>query len=114
MWHETGCAGMMIARGSFGRPWIFRQAQDILHGKKPEPAPAAAERFEIARRHKDLLLEHCGDSKTVACEFRKHLGWYTKGLGNSAGLRARLHQIEKLADIEPILDDYLKAMETAA
>jgi nifR3 family TIM-barrel protein len=114
MWRETGCAGMMIARGSFGKPWIFRQAQDILHGKKPAPAPAAAERFEIARRHKDLLLEHRGDSKTVACEFRKHLGWYTKGLSNSAGLRVRLHQIEKLAEVEPILDDYLKAMETAA
>ena len=114
MWRETGCAGMMIARGSFGRPWIFRQAQDILQGKVPDAVPSAVERFRIARRHRDLLLEHCGDDKTVACEFRKHLGWYTKGLDNSAGLRARLHQIETLAEIDSILDDYLQAMETAA
>ncbi len=114
MWSETGCAGMMIARGSFGRPWIFQQAQDILLGREPGATPVAAERFAIARRHRDLVLDLRGDSKNVACEFRKHLGWYTKGLGNSAGLRARLHQIERLADVDRILEDYLKAMETAA
>jgi tRNA-dihydrouridine synthase B len=111
---ETGCAAMMIARGSFGRPWIFRQARDILEGKEPTPTPDALERFVVARRHRDLIREMRGDSKNVACEFRKHLGWYTKGLDNSAGLRAKLHQIESLADIEPILKEYLKAMEIAA
>jgi len=114
MWRETGCAGMMVARGSFGRPWIFQQARNILEGKEPTPTPAAAERFAIARRHRDLLQKLRGDSKNVACEFRKHLGWYTKGLENSAGLRAKLHQIESLVDIEPILQDYLKALEIAA
>ena len=114
MWSETGCAALMIARGSFGRPWIFRQAKDILQGREPTPTPTAAERFVTARRHRDLIHEMSGDSKNVACEFRKHLGWYTKGLENSAGLRARLHQIESLADVEPILQDYLKAMEIAA
>ena len=114
MWSETGCAGMMIARGAFGRPWIFKQAKEILMGKVPSPNPSAPERFAIAQRHRDLLAEARGDGKNVACEFRKHLGWYTKGLGNSAGLRARLHQIESLADVQPVLDDYLRSMETAA
>jgi tRNA-dihydrouridine synthase len=114
MWSETGCAGMMIARGAFGRPWIFQQAKEILLGRDPTPTPSAQERFAVARRHRDLLADSRGDSKNVACEFRKHLGWYTKGLANSAGLRARLHQIESLADVELVLDEYLKAMETAA
>ena len=113
MWCETGCAGMMVARGSFGSPWIFQQARSILDGKTPIPTPVAAERFATAQRHLDLLQRLRGDSKSVACEFRKHLGWYTKGLENSAGLRAKLHQIESLAEVEPILRDYLKAMETA-
>jgi tRNA-dihydrouridine synthase B len=114
MWRETGCAGMMIARGSFGRPWLFQQAKDILSGKEPAPTPTAAERFVTALRHRDLIQNIRGDSRSVACEFRKHLGWYTKGLDNSAGLRARLHQIESLAEIEPILQDYLNATEIAA
>jgi tRNA-dihydrouridine synthase B len=114
MWHETGCAAMMIARGSFGKPWIFQQAHDILEGKEPTPTPAAAERFEIALHHRDLLEQRHDDSKNVACEFRKHLGWYTKGLENSAGLRAKLHQIESLAEVEPILQDYMNSMEIPA
>jgi len=114
MWRETGCAGMMIGRGSFGRPWIFRQAKKVLRGADPGPEPSVAERFEVARWHRDLLLEHRGDNRNVACEFRKHAGWYTKGLANSAGLRAKLHQIERLDELDSILDEYLKAMETAA
>jgi nifR3 family TIM-barrel protein len=114
MWSETGCAGMMIARGAFGRPWIFRQAQSILQGREPGPSPTAEERFVVALKHRDLVVELRGDGRNVACEFRKHLGWYTKGLGNSAGLRARLHQIESLADVDSIFGEYLKAMETAA
>ena len=113
MWRETGCAAMMIARGSFGRPWIFQQTQEILEGREPAQSPTANYRFDIARRHRDLILEMFGDSKNIACEFRKHLGWYTKGLVSSAGLRAKLHQIESLADIEPIFHDYLKTMEIA-
>lgn len=114
MWCETGCAGMMIARGSFGKPWIFQQAKHILEGTLPKPAPSAIERFAVAKEHRDLLFGLRGDSRSVACEFRKHLGWYTKGLDNSAGLRARLHQIESLDQVEPILDDYLQATENAA
>lgn len=114
MWCETGCAALMIARGSFGRPWIFQQARDILDGKASPPTPGAHERFAVAQRHRDLIREMRGDTKNVACEFRKHLGWYTKGLDNSAGLRAKLHQIEALADIEPLLKDHLKAMEITA
>jgi tRNA-dihydrouridine synthase len=114
MWRETDCAGMMIGRGSFGRPWIFRQAKEVLQGRELSREPSAVERFAVARRHRDLLLQQRGDGRDVACEFRKHLGWYTKGLGNSAGLRARLHQIEKLDQVDTILYEYLKAMETAA
>ena len=114
MWNETGCSGMMIARGAFGRPWIFQQAKEVLVGNEPGPEPSAQQRFAIARQHRDLLAAVRGDCKNVACEFRKHLGWYTKGLPNSAGLRARLHQIESLADIEIILDEFLETMETPA
>src|SRR5687767_10303973 len=37
---ETGCAAIMIARGSFGQPWIFDQTRALLEGKpKPEAPP---------------------------------------------------------------------------
>src|SRR5215204_877001 len=30
MHRETGCAGIMIARGAFGQPWIFNQVREML------------------------------------------------------------------------------------
>ncbi len=107
MHEETRCAGIMIARGSFGNPWIFQQTRDLLAGRVPRPIPRASERFAVAQHHAKLVVETQGDSRRTALEFRKHLGWYTRGLPGSAELRGRLHRIESMAEIDAILRDYL-------
>jgi tRNA-dihydrouridine synthase B len=108
MHEQTGCAGIMIGRGAFGNPWLFQQARDLLNGRTPKPTPGASERFAVARHHVKLTLETQGDSRRTALEFRKHLGWYTRGLPGSAELRKRLHQIESLAEANEILLDYVE------
>ncbi len=108
MHDETGCAGIMIARGSFGNPWIFQQTRDRLNGVVPRATPGAAERFAVARRHAKLAREIQGDTRKVALEFRKHLGWYTRGLPGASGLRRQLHQIESMADADRIFGEYLE------
>ena len=107
MAQETGCDGVMIGRGSFGNPWLFQQARALMEGREPRPTPGAAERFAVALRHAKLQLEIQGDDRRTAVEFRKHLGWYTRGLPGAAALRARLHQIDSMAEIERIFEDYL-------
>jgi len=108
MHEKTGCAGLMIARGSFGNPWIFQQTRDLLAGRTPKPTPGAAERFAVALHHAKLVVETQGDSRRTALEFRKHLGWYTRGLPGSAELRSRLHQVESMLEADKILRDYLE------
>ena len=107
MAEETGCDGVMIGRGSFGNPWLFQQARALLEGREPRPTPGAAERFAVALRHAKLQREIQGDDRRTAVEFRKHLGWYTRGLPGAAALRARLHRIDSMAEIERIFEDYL-------
>jgi nifR3 family TIM-barrel protein len=107
MYRYTGCAGVMIARGSFGNPWIFQQARDLLEGRIPRPMPGAAERFAVASRHAELALAIQGDHRTTAIEFRKHLGWYTRGLAGAAELRRELHHIESMAQADTIFRRYL-------
>jgi len=114
MREATGCAGVMIARGSFGNPWIFAQARALLEGGPLPPAPDAAERFAVALRHARLQLEVQGDDRRTALEFRKHLGWYTKGLRGATELRRELHTIESMAEIERIFEDYLTAQPVPA
>lgn len=114
MQRETGCAGIMIARGSFGQPWIFTQARALLEGREAPPAPPIEERFSIALEHACMAAAYEPDPRGAAIEFRKHLGWYVKGLPNSADLRRRLHAVDSLDQVEGIFGGYLREMETAS
>ena len=111
MWQETRCDGVMIARGSFGQPWIFDQARDLLDGRPMRPDPTVEERFAIALDHAHMANEYEPDRKGAALEFRKHLGWYCKGLPGSAELRKKLHAVTSLGEVEGIFADYLARRE---
>ena len=114
MVRHTGCAGVMIARGAFGNPWIFSRARDLLDGRPARPAPGPRERFAVALEHARLALRLQGDTRKTALEFRKHLGWYTRGLPGAAELRQRLFAIECLAEAESIIAHYLAFPELEA
>jgi tRNA-dihydrouridine synthase B len=108
MWRETKCAAVMIARGSFGQPWIFNQTRDLLDGRPMRASPPVAERFAVALEHVRMVQEYEADPDGAAFEFRKHLGWYVKGLHNSGELRRRLHTVDSFSQIEGIFEDYLE------
>ena len=114
MHQETKCAGVMIARGSFGQPWIFDQTRAMLEGKPKPEAPGIAERFAIALDHARMAEDYEHDPRGAAIEFRKHLGWYVKGLHNSAELRKKLHAVDSFAEVEGIFNDYLQGELQAA
>jgi nifR3 family TIM-barrel protein len=114
MREHTGCAGVMIGRGAFGNPWLFRDGQALLAGQPAPPAPTAAERFAVALRHARLAIRLQGDTRRTVLEFRKHLGWYTRGLHGSSALRQRLFQIESIAEAEAIFLEYLDPVAQVA
>ena len=111
---ETGCAGIMIARGSHGRPWIFREARAALDGQPIPSEPDAAERFRIVLKHARNAIAFEQDETRAMLEFRKHLGWYTKGLPDGRKLREELFQVRSLMDAEAILERYLEATTAMA
>lgn len=104
---ETGCDGVMIARGSFGQPWIFMQARALLEGLPMPATPGVEERFKIALDHARMVQDYEHDPVGAALEFRKHLGWYVKGLPNSADLRKKLHAVNSFGEVEGIFAEYL-------
>ncbi len=111
MLDHTGADGIMIGRGSYGQPWIFRQARALFEGKPMPETPAVQERFAIALDHARMVQSYEVDAIGAALEFRKHLGWYVKGLPNSADLRAKLHQVRDFAEVETIFSTYLEFYE---
>jgi nifR3 family TIM-barrel protein len=111
---ETGCAAVMIARGSHGNPWIFEQARAALDGMPAPPEPDVDERFAVCLEHarKATLFER--DSRNAIIDFRKHLGWYTKGLPDGRRLRTELFQATTLEEVEGLLEGYRAERTEAA
>jgi nifR3 family TIM-barrel protein len=107
MREHTGCAGIMIGRGSFGNPWLFRDARALLEGRPKPQAPDAEERFGVALEHARLAIRLQGDTRKTVVEFRKHFGWYTRGLYGATELRQKLFQVESMAQAEAIFAGYL-------
>ena len=103
---ETGCDGIMIARGSHGDPWIFKQARAALDGQPMPPDPDVDERFDICLEHARNAIAFEVDSDRAIIDFRKHLGWYTKGLPDGRRLRTELFQSTSLEDVEELLEAY--------
>ncbi|MGD8322463.1 MAG: tRNA dihydrouridine synthase DusB [Gemmatimonadota bacterium] len=111
---ETGCAGVMIARGSHGDPWIFAQARAALDGRPIPPDPDVEERFRICLEHARNAIAFERDPERAIVDFRKHLGWYTKGLPDGRRLRTELFQSTSLRDVERLLERYLEEQGTRA
>ncbi len=111
MAEHTKADGIMVGRGSFGQPWMFRQARALLEGEPMPATPGVEERFAVALDHARMVQSYEVDPEGAAIEFRKHLGWYVKGLPHSADLRKRLHQVNTFAEVEGIFADYLRDRE---
>ena len=114
MQRNTGCDAVMIGRGSFGQPWIFDQTKDLMAGLPMRPAPSVEQRFAIAVEHARMAADYEPDRRGAAIEFRKHLGWYVKGLPGSADLRKKLHAVNSLDEVEGIFGEYLELEMAAA
>jgi tRNA-dihydrouridine synthase B len=78
MFDETGCDGILVARGALGNPWIFQEIRAYLE-KSPAPAPPSIpEILATLLRHLELSIEEHGEKNGVAL-MRKFVGWYLKG-----------------------------------
>ena len=107
MKEQTGCAGVMIARGSHGYPWIFAEARAALDGSPIPAGPSIEERFQVCLEHVRNGIRFGRDADRTLIDFRKHLGWYTKGLPDGRTLRSQLFQVTTLDQVETLLQGYL-------
>ena len=101
MMAETGCDGVMIARGAMGNPWIFSEIRAALEGGD-FTLPPASERFEVALAQVREMITEKGERVGVA-EAKKHLAWYCHGMEGAAAARGRLMQAESYGELAAIL-----------
>ncbi|MCB1152076.1 tRNA dihydrouridine synthase DusB [bacterium] len=91
---ETGCDGIMIARGVLGNPWVVRDAVAALEGRPVPAPPTAMERWEIFREFWFGLKEHRGEQRAIK-DIRKHLIWFSRGLRGAHEMRKNIHLVRE-------------------
>lgn len=100
---HTGADGVMLARGVFGNPWLFRQAAAALAGRPVPPLPPLAERCEVAVRQFEMAAQY--KSERIAClEARKHYAWYLKGIPHAGYWKSEIGRITTLEDVYRVTD----------
>ena len=90
MMQQTGCDAVMIGRGAFGNPFIFRETVALIEENLELPAPAWEERLQAATLHMDLVIADKGETIAIR-EMRKHLAWYIKGCRGATKIRRHIN-----------------------
>jgi nifR3 family TIM-barrel protein len=102
MMRTTLCDGVIVGRGCLGRPWLFRDLDDVFAGRAPENPPPFGGVADVMLGHARLLAAWLGEEGAMRA-FRKHSSWYTKGFPGGAALRERLMRVTALGELEAIL-----------
>lgn len=106
---QTGCDGVMIARGAKGNPWIFSRTLHYLETGELLQPPTLAEISEMILRHGTMQAEHKGEMVAMR-EMRKHMAWYTGGLPHSAKLRNDINQVETMEELRRFVRERIGAL----
>lgn len=102
MREETGCDGVMIARGAMGNPYLFSEIIAMDENRTFTP-PTVAQKLETALSHAADMLARKGERVGLS-EARKHMLWYCRGLRGAAATRDTLTRAESLNEIRRIFE----------
>ena len=98
---DSKADGVMIGRGSYGRPWIFEELRSIKKSFKINNNL----KKQIILNHLQLSLDHYG--KDIGLKsFRKHLGWYSKSINNSNEFRLKINQCTDEIILKNLINDF--------
>jgi tRNA-dihydrouridine synthase B len=106
---KSGADGVMIGRGTYGRPWFLNQVIHFLATAERLPDPPLSSQRDNLLRHYDALLSHYGIGPGIRIA-RKHIGWYSKGLEGSAEFRSRVMRLDDVDKVREYVYDYYEPL----
>lgn len=101
----SGTDGVMIGRGTYGRPWFLHQVSHFLKTGEKIPSPSLNEQKHLVLEHFEDMLCHYGEYGGLLIA-RKHLGWYSKGLYESAEFRVAINQSESVEEVRALTEAF--------
>ena len=103
MVRETGCDGVMIARGALGDPWLFERVNAALEGTPAPKEPNLQARMNALRRQVEEMVEQKGEFVAMP-QARAQTMHYMKGLKGAASLRRYCCELTHLEDIDRLIE----------
>lgn len=108
MYEQTGCDLVMIGRGSYGNPFVFKEISSYYKGEE-YTAPTLEEKMTVMLRHIRLILDISEKSEELAIhEARKHAAWYMNGYYASAKFRARCYNLTSYSEAEQLAEEFIR------
>ena len=109
MQQETGCEGVMLARGMQGNPWLVSRSRAYLEYGRDISPPDFRSRIDQALAHMESAIEYYGEERAVPL-MRKHLSWYIKGLPCCSEIKERINRAGNRDEVADILGEYLQKL----
>lgn len=111
---NTGVDGVMLARGAFGNPWIFRQIEEMadvaagfsLRYTAQAKACGYNEKKEVFLRHARYLAQYHGENKAMPL-IQKFAVFYFKGVDGAAHMRGEIYKTDNLQNLFDVVDEYI-------
>ena len=105
----TKADALMIGRGAQGNPFIFKEVNDYMESAILPKKICPKLKIDTAISHYKLALKYKTQHKAVT-EMRKHLGWYLKGLKNSARIKDHINKMYEPSDVINALTEYAQSL----
>ena len=102
---QSQADGVMIGRGSYGRPWFPGQVAHFLATGEHRADPLISEQLNIVLEHFDMSLEYYGADIGIRM-VRKHIAWYSKGFPGSAEFRATINKMDDPLQVRDLICDF--------
>lgn len=104
----TQADAVMIGRGSFGAPWLFKEVNYFLENGCSS-IPSLDEKCELMFKHIEDLYHFYGEEKGYRIA-RKHVGWYVEQLAPDSNFKRTFNALDSTKEQLHALEDFVKSI----
>lgn len=105
MLDETGCDGVLVAKGSFGNPWIYRDIENYLSDGRAEARTDLELKLATLKRHLSFIREYKEEETVRGMGMLGKISmWYLKGFAEASRVRAQVFSAKNYNELIGLLD----------
>src|SRR2546423_13229825 len=105
---ETGCDGVLIGRGAMANPWIFRQIEDAMHGRRLFQ-PTLEDKRALLLEYFEMLRQDMPQMAAIG-RMKQLAGQFTRGLQGGALFRTALYHSHSVEEILDRISEYFETI----